>query len=74
MSRYKKKVICPLDGSKLGWEELVETRANDVYTYHCKDCNTYWHVDWFKDRKPNGSFNWNYELVYDDFGKAFKLK
>ena len=77
MSRYKKKVICPLDGVKLSWPELVETRASDIYTYHCGECGTYWHVEWFKHVRAGSdakNWNWNYKSIYDDFGKRFELK
>lgn len=73
MGKYRKKVSCPLDKTKLGWEELVETRVGEVYTYHCGHCNTYWHVQWFKHYKSIGSktWKWNVSSIYDDFGKKF---
>lgn len=74
MSKTKKKVICPTDNTKLGSEELVETRAGDSYTYFCPNCKWYWHVDWFKQKSESGkSWSWDYKYIYDDFGKRFEL-
>ena len=71
MSKHRKKVICPLDGEKLSWGQLVETRTNEVYTYYCPSCNTYWHVEWFKKPTTNRNWVWDYKKVYDDFDKSF---
>lgn len=74
MSRYKKKVICPTDNTRLGWEQLVETRANNTYTYHCKECDTYWHTEWYKHYSDDMKrWNWDYRAVWDDFGNKFVL-
>lgn len=74
MSKTKKKVQCPTCTNKLGITELVETRANNVHTYHCPACKWYWHVDWFKQKSGSGkSWSWAYKYIYDDFGKRFEL-
>ena len=73
MSRYKKKVPCPTCLGRMGWEQLVETRADNEYTYHCKPCDWYWRVSWFKDYNDKGRFKWNFKRVQDDFGHAYDL-
>lgn len=72
MSKYRKKVICPLDSEKLSWGQLVETRSHELYTYHCQQCDTYWHVEWIKKTTTGKNWVWDYKRIYDDFGKIFE--
>lgn len=72
MAKTRRKVPCPVDKRKLGYPELVETRANGEYIYHCKDCDTYWVVTWIKKKSASGnSWVWAIKNVRDEFGRSF---
>jgi hypothetical protein len=72
MSKLRRKVPCPVDKTKLGYDALVEVRANGEYIYYCRGCNTYWIVTWVKKLSVSGkSWVWAIKNVRDDFGRSF---
>ena len=72
MAKFKRKVPCPVDKTLLGYDVLVETRANGEYIYHCKECNTYWVVTWVKKSSASGkSWVWAIKNVRNNYGRSF---
>lgn len=72
MTKRRREVPCPVDRVLLGYDVLVETRANGEYIYHCAECNTYWVVTWVKKYAESGkSWVWAIKNVRDEFGRSF---
>lgn len=66
---YKHIVRCPLDNTKL---RSMVASTTEYETYHCLDCDTYWHVYWYKYRTVlKSGFKWRISKIRDDFGKLF---
>ena len=68
---YKHLLYCPTDHKTL--RDMVSSHSGEE-TYHCEDCDTYWHFKWFK-HYPEGSkrYKWRIEYIRDDFGQLFAL-
>lgn len=68
---YKHVLYCPEDKTKL---DTMVSSANGEETYHCIECDTYWHFKWMKQTPLGGGpYKWRLVYIRDDFGKTFAV-